>query len=238
MNTTINEDEIRKFEKIAQQWWDPNGFFRPLHIMAPTRINYIKSLIQRSLAEKSANNISIIDIGCGGGLISEPFAKLGFQVNAIDASDVNIKIAAAHADSAGVKVHYHTSTAEEYSLNGKKHDVVLALEIVEHVSDLPLFIKSLSQIVADNGIVIISTLNRTVKSYLAAIIGAEYIFKWLPIGTHDWQKFITPSELLNLAQQNHLTFNEIKGLKVNPITLQCSINESIDINYFISFRKM
>ena len=197
--TTINKEEIQKFSKIADEWWNANGKFKPLHVFNPIRIKYIKEKCisyfkLRGNEPRPLSSLEILDIGCGGGLISEPMTRLGGKVTGIDASEKNILIAQHHAKKSGLKIKYVNSSPEKKDLK-KKFDVILNLEVVEHVDNLNLFLKSSGEMLNKNGIMFIATLNRTFESYIKAIIGAEYILRWLPIGTHEWNKFLKPSEI-------------------------------------------
>jgi 2-polyprenyl-6-hydroxyphenyl methylase/3-demethylubiquinone-9 3-methyltransferase len=196
--TTINEEEIQKFSDLADEWWDVDGKFKPLHMFNPIRIEYILDEISKHLKinkdKNLLNNLEILDIGCGGGLISEPMARLGGNVTAIDASAKNIKIASLHSKESDLNINYINKSPEQ--LNEKeKFDIILNLEVVEHVDNLDLYLESCSKLLKKNGLMFTATINRTLTSYVKAIIGAEYILKWLPIGTHDWNKFIKPEEL-------------------------------------------
>ena len=196
--TTINKEEIDKFSKIAEEWWDPEGKFKPLHIFNPLRIKYIKNSIIKHFKIKKKklplSGLKILDIGCGGGLIAEPMSRLGANITGIDASEKNINIAKAHLKKNKLKINYKCASPE--NLNQKENfDVILNLEIIEHVQDVNLFLKSCSKMLNKGGIMFVATLNRTLESYIKAIVGAEYVMRWLPIGTHDWNKFIKPDEL-------------------------------------------
>ena len=216
MTTTINKEEIQKFSKLADEWWDVNGKFKPLHMFNPIRIEYITDKIKQhfKINDKKANflnGLSILDIGCGGGLISEPMARLGGKVTGIDASEKNIKIAKLHSEKNKLKISYINKAPEQLT-NVNKFDVILNLEIVEHVDNVDLYIQSCSDLLKKDGLMFTATLNRSFMSYLKAIIGAEYILRWLPIGTHDWNKFIKPEELDKLLQNKNFTIIDIKGL--------------------------
>ena len=204
---TINKKEIEKFSKIAAEWWDPNGKFKPLHKFNPVRIKYIKENIIKKFNLNSSNKplktINILDIGCGGGLLSEPMSRLGANVVGIDASKKNIEVAKFHAKKNKLKINYICASPEILKIQ-KKFDVILSMEIVEHVEDINFFIKKSSELLKKNGLMFIATLNKTLKSYVFAIVGAEYILKWLPIGTHDWNKFIKPDELIKITKINNL----------------------------------
>ena len=200
---TINKKEIEKFSKIAEEWWDPNGKFKPLHNFNPIRISYLKENIIETFnlqkKDKILSGIKILDIGCGGGLLSEPMSRLGAEVFGMDASEKNIEVAKIHAKKSGLNIKYFCSSPERFETN-LKFDVILNMEIIEHVEDVGFFLKSSSRLLRKNGIMFVATLNKTLKSYLFAIIGAEYILKWLPIGTHEWEKFVKPEELVNISK--------------------------------------
>ena len=233
-NSTINKTEIEKFTRLADEWWNPSGKFRPLHKFNPVRIKYIKDFIINAnsikLNEKPLKNIRILDIGCGGGLLSEPLSKLGANVTGIDASAKNIAIAKLHAKKSNLKINYLCCSPETFRFK-KKFDVVLNMEIVEHVTDLNFFLKKSSTFLNKKGLMFIATLNKTLQSYVFAIIGAEYILKWLPIGTHDWEKFVKPEELINICGKNDLNFIKSNGVKFNPLKNSWSLNKDLSINY-------
>ena len=214
--TTINKEEIQKFSNLADEWWDVNGKFKPLHMFNPIRIEYITQKIKHHFKlENNENNLldglTILDIGCGGGLISEPMTKLGGVVTGIDASEKNIKVASLHAEKNNLNINYLNSSPEQLN-HAEKFDIILNLEIVEHVEDVNLYLKSCSKLLKKNGIMFTATLNRTFTSYIKAILGAEYILRWLPIGTHDWNKFIKPEELENLLHKQDFKTVDVKGL--------------------------
>ena len=237
---SINSKEIEKFSKIAEEWWNPNGKFKPLHKFNPIRIEYIKDNIIKTFKISQKNsplkNIKILDIGCGGGLLSEPMCRLGGDVTAIDASDKNINIAKIHAKKNGLKINYICTSPEKLKTK-KKFDVILNMEIVEHVNDVDFFLKSCSNLLKKNGIMFVATLNKTLKSYAFAIIGAEYILRWLPIGTHEWEKFIKPDELINILKKNNLYLNQLDGMKFNIITDNWNLSNDKSINYIAKFIK-
>ena len=240
-NSTINKEEIEKFNRLAEQWWDPNGKFKPLHKFNPIRIEYIKEKIIKEFHIKSKDkpfsNLEILDIGCGGGLLTEPMARLGGKLTGIDASKKNIKIAKIHANRSKLKINYFPVSPEKFkSIN--KYDVILNMEIVEHVDDLNFFIKSSTKLLKKNGIMFIATLNKTLKSYLFAIIGAEYILNWLPVGTHDWLKFVKPEKLKDICRNNSLELSEVRGLNYNIILDQWNINNNTNVNYITMFKKI
>lgn len=244
MSSTFDEQEVKKFSAIADEWWSETGKFKPLHKFNPIRISYIRQkIITNFLCEEKSltpfSNLKIIDIGCGGGLISEPFARMGADVTGIDASEKNIEVAKIHAQKSGLKINYRTGLVEDLAAqNQEKFDVLLALEIIEHVADIDIFIRGCSALIKDNGILFIATMNRTIKSLAMAKIGAEYILRWLPIGTHSWKKFLKPSEINSLAQASDLDLQELAGFVYNPIKDQWKISEKdLDVNYIAVFTK-
>jgi len=237
MSTTINKEEIQKFSKLADEWWDVNGKFKPLHMFNPIRIEYITENIQKHFnIEKDKLNflkgINILDIGCGGGLISEPMARLGAEVTGIDASEKNIKVATLHSKSSDLRINYFQGSPEKLDTS-QKFDVILNLEIVEHVDNVNLYINSCYKLLKKNGLMFTATLNRSFISYLKAIIGAEYILRWLPIGTHDWNKFIKPEELEKILNQEKFSTLDIKGLKFNPLLKKWKKSNDLSVNYVI-----
>ena len=239
-NNTINNKEIEKFSKIAEEWWNPDGKFKPLHKFNPIRIKYIKENIVSDFKiknkDKPLNSLNILDIGCGGGLLSEPMARLGAKVVGIDASEKNIKVAKHHLKKSKLNIKYFNTSPENFNMN-EKFDVILNMEIVEHVEDINIFIKQSSKFLKKKGIMFIATLNQTLKSYLFAIIGAEYILKWLPMGTHEWDKFVKPESLINICEKNSLNLKKIDGMKFNPIFDQWNISSDKSVNYITKFEK-
>lgn len=235
--STINKEEIQKFSKLADEWWDVNGKFKPLHMFNPIRIEYILEEITKhfKLDKKKKlllNNLEILDIGCGGGLISEPMARLGGNVTGIDAGEKNIKIASLHSKKSNLEIDYLNKSPEQLTQKDK-FDIILNLEVVEHVEDLDLYLQSCNSLLKKNGLMFTATINRTLISYIKAIIGAEYILRWLPIGTHDWNKFIKPEELeKKLADKNFKT-NNIQGLEFNPIFNKWKRSDDLSVNYII-----
>ena len=238
---TINKQEIAKFSKIATEWWNPEGKFKPLHKFNPIRIKYIKDNIVKNFKLNSINKplkkIDILDIGCGGGLLSEPMCRLGANVVGIDASQKNINVAKYHARKNKLKINYICASPEILKIN-KKFDVILNMEIVEHIEDINFFIKKSSELLKKNGLMFIATLNKTLKSYVFAIIGAEYILKWLPIGTHDWNKFVKPKDLIKKTKINNLKLEKLDGMKFNIMTDQWSLSSDVSINYISTFKKI
>ena len=238
--SSINKKEIEKFSKMATEWWDPDGKFKPLHKFNPIRIKYIKENIiydfKLKNKTKPLEKINILDIGCGGGLLSEPMQRLGANVTGIDASIKNIKIAKLHAKKNKLKIKYLCSSPEKLKIN-KKFDVILNMEIVEHVEDVEFFLKSCSKLLKKNGLMFIATINKTLKSYMFAIVGAEYVLRWLPIGTHEWEKFIKPEDLENILKKNNLELNKLEGMHFNIIKDEWNISKDISINYITKFKK-
>jgi 2-polyprenyl-6-hydroxyphenyl methylase/3-demethylubiquinone-9 3-methyltransferase len=238
---TINKKEIEKFSRIATEWWSPNGKFKPLHKFNPIRIKYIKdNIIQNfklSTKDKPLKNIDILDIGCGGGLLSEPMFRLGANVVGIDASEKNINVAKIHAKKNKIKIKYICTSPENLKIK-KKFDVILNMEIVEHVEDINFFIKKSSALLKKDGLMFVATLNKTIKSYVFAIVGAEYILKWLPIGTHEWDKFIKPETLIEIAKKNCLKLEKLDGVKFNLLTDKWSLSSDNSVNYITKFKKI
>ena len=237
---TINKQEIAKFSKIATEWWNPEGKFKPLHKFNPIRIKYIKDNIIKNFklnsTVKPLKKINILDIGCGGGLLTEPMCRLGANVVGIDASQKNIDIAKFHAKKNGLKINYLCATPEDLKIK-KKFDVILNMEIVEHVENVNFFLKKSSELLKKNGLMFIATLNKTLKSYAFAIIGAEYVLRWLPIGTHDWDKFVKPEDLIKINKENNLKLEKLDGMKFNLLTEQWSLSSDNSVNYIAKFKK-
>ncbi|WP_435151211.1 bifunctional 2-polyprenyl-6-hydroxyphenol methylase/3-demethylubiquinol 3-O-methyltransferase UbiG [Candidatus Pelagibacter bacterium nBUS_44] len=238
---SINKKEIEKFSKMAAEWWDPSGKFKPLHKFNPIRIQYIKENIisnfKLKIKEKPLDKINILDIGCGGGLLSEPMTRLGANVTGIDASSKNINIAKLHAKKNKLKINYICSPPEKLKIK-KKFDVILNMEIVEHVEDINFFINSCSKLLKKNGLMFIATLNKTLKSYMFAIIGAEYVLRWLPIGTHDWEKFVKPEDLKKILIKNNLKLEKLDGMNFNIIKDEWSVSSDASINYIAKSIKL
>ena len=237
---TINKKEIDKFSKLADEWWDPEGKFKPLHNFNPVRLKYIKDTITKKFGNKSKKlplkDIKILDIGCGGGLLSEPLSRLGATVTGIDASNRNIKIAKMHLKKSKLDIDYYCSSPDKFFAK-EKFDVVLNMEIVEHVDNVDFFLFKSSELLKKNGLMFIATLNKTLKSYVFAIIGAEYILKWLPIGTHDWNKFLKPGDLINICKNNSLNLNDLIGVKFDILKNEWIVSEDSSVNYLAQFSK-
>ena len=238
---SVNKKEIEKFSKMAAEWWDPSGKFKPLHKFNPIRIKYIKENIINSFKiktkKKPLDKINILDIGCGGGLLSEPMTRLGADVTGIDASIKNINIAKLHAKKNNLKINYLCSSPEKLKIQ-KKFDVILNMEIVEHVEDINFFINSCSKLLKKNGLMFVATLNKTLKSYMFAIIGAEYVLRWLPIGTHDWEKFVRPEDLKKILIKNNLKLENLDGMNFNIIKDEWSVSSDTSINYIVKSIKL
>lgn len=235
--STIDEGEVAKFQAMAEEWWDPAGKFKPLHMMNPCRLDYITRQIaaefERNLNDKTPfAGLRILDIGCGGGLLSEPMARLGADVVGADAAERNIPVARLHAQQSGLEIDYRHTTAEALAANGERFDAVLNMEVVEHVSDPAAYLSACHELLKAGGLHICSTLNRNPKSYVAAIIGAEHVMRWLPKGTHDWAKFITPDELYDLLRKAGLEPVDRKGFVFSPISWKWSLSDrDLSVNY-------
>ena len=237
---TINQKEIEKFSKMADEWWDPNGKFKPLHKFNPIRIKYIKESIIEEFNLKDTdsvplNGIKILDIGCGGGLLSEPMCRLGADVTGIDASSKNIEIAKIHAEKNNLKIKYICTSPEK--IKDTQYDVILNMEIIEHVENVDLFLKSSVSLLNKKSLMFVATLNKTLKSYLFAIIGAEYVLRWLPIGTHEWEKFVKPKDLEDMLTSHGMKLIKTDGVKFNPILDKWSLSKDTSINYISKYSK-
>ncbi|PKQ12505.1 MAG: bifunctional 3-demethylubiquinol 3-O-methyltransferase/2-polyprenyl-6-hydroxyphenol methylase [Alphaproteobacteria bacterium HGW-Alphaproteobacteria-1] len=235
--STIDPAEVAKFEAMAAEWWDPNGKFKPLHMLNPCRLDYITTQIaaefDRDLAAaRPFDGLRLLDIGCGGGLLSEPMARLGATVVGADAAPRNIPVAQVHAEKSGLAIDYRHTTAEDMAAAGERFDVVLNMEVVEHVADPLTYLRACHDLLKPGGLHICSTINRNPKSFAMAIVGAEYVMRWLPKGTHEWSKFITPDELYELLRKAGLDPVDRKGFVFNPITWQWRLSErDLSVNY-------
>tara|TARA_B100000963_G_scaffold217433_1_gene189608 strand:- start:12082 stop:12810 length:729 start_codon:yes stop_codon:yes gene_type:complete len=238
---TINKEEIEKFSRIAEEWWDPIGKFKPLHKFNPIRISYIKENVINTFKlknqDKPLKNLKILDIGCGGGLLSEPMCRLGANVTGIDASKKNIQVAKLHAKKNNLNIKYLSTSPESFKTD-TKFDVILNMEIIEHVDDVDFFLESCAKLLKNNGIMFVATLNKTLKSYFFAILGAEYILRWLPIGTHEWEKFIKPEDLIDKLKKYNLKVDALDGMKFNLIKDEWSVSQDKSINYIGKFIKI
>jgi 2-polyprenyl-6-hydroxyphenyl methylase / 3-demethylubiquinone-9 3-methyltransferase len=238
-HSTVDEGEIERFSRIADEWWDPNGKFAPLHHLNPTRLGYIRDRAaghwQRDpLSGSPLQGLSLLDIGCGGGLLCEPMTRLGATVTGIDAAERNIATARLHAEGQGLAIDYRETTAEALAAEDRQFDIVLALEIIEHVADIDLFLRSCGQLTKPGGLVFLSTLNRTAKAWVLAIAGAEYLLRWLPRGTHDWKKFLKPSEVVRGLRSAGVETQEIVGVVYSPLSRAWSLNKrDLDVNYML-----
>ena len=241
-SATLDQDEIARFAKLADEWWDEKGPFRPLHQINPTRLTYIRDRLCAQFgrdpkAPPSLTGLSVLDIGCGGGLVAEPLARLGANVTGIDPAPETIEAAKAHAAGAGLQIAYEATTAEALADAGRQFDAVLLLEVVEHVPDVPAFLKRIAPLVAPGGVMILSTLNRTLKAYALAIVGAEYILRWLPVGTHQWERFVRPEELKAGLVGAGLTLADTTGMVYDPLADAWSLSRDTDVNYFATATK-
>ena len=239
--TTINQKEIQKFSKLADEWWDTNGKFKPLHLFNPIRLKYIVEKCTshfklNGTKERPLFGLKILDIGCGGGLISEPLSRLGADLTGIDASFKNIEIAKIHAKKNGLKIKYLNTSPEKQQIN-EKFDVILNLEVVEHVANLDLFFRSTTNLLKKNGIMFVATINRTFESYVKAIVGAEYVLRWLPIGTHDWQKFLKPQEIEEKLLKINLKKINLDGIKYNILSNDWKMSKDYSVNYILVAKK-
>ena len=235
-STTLDRDEVARFAKLAGEWWDANGPFKPLHRINPVRLTYIRDQLCRKFgrdkaAAASLAGLSVLDIGCGGGLVAEPLARLGAEVTGIDPAPENIETAKAHAEGARLDIIYRATTAEALAASGARFDAVLLLEVIEHVPNVPLFLKSVAPLVKPGGLMVLSTLNRTLKAYALAIIGAELILRWLPLGTHNWNRFVTPDELRGALRGAGLTPTDVTGMVYNPLADEWRLARDTNVNY-------
>jgi 2-polyprenyl-6-hydroxyphenyl methylase/3-demethylubiquinone-9 3-methyltransferase len=235
--TTLDQEEIARFAARAGEWWDANGPFKPLHRINPTRLTYIRDQLCRKFTRdktvaRSLQGLSVLDIGCGGGLVAEPLARLGANVTGIDPAPENIAAAKAHAEGVRLDITYQAETAEAFAASGAQFDCVLLLEVVEHVPDVPAFLKTVTPLVKPGGLMIVSTLNRTLKAYALAIVGAELILRWLPAGTHNWDRFVRPEELRRALKDAGLTLSDVTGMVYNPLADEWRLARDTDVNYF------
>lgn len=241
--STVDIDEVERFSRIAGEWWNPSGKFKPLHRINPLRIGLIRDHAcchfgKNPESHSPLSGRSLLDIGCGGGLISEPMCRLGAQVTAIDASENNIRVASLHAQQNGLSIDYRHHTAEDLAATKAQYDIVLALEIVEHVSNAELFLEAACSLVKPGGLLFCSTLNRTAKSYGLAIIGAEYLMRWLPVGTHQWKKFLRPSEVCRPLRQSGIEIMDMRGMVMDFASGQWVWNEhDLSVNYIVVGKK-
>jgi 2-polyprenyl-6-hydroxyphenyl methylase/3-demethylubiquinone-9 3-methyltransferase len=235
---TVDRDEIERFARIAKTWWDPEGEFRALHKLNPVRLGFIRDRLARHFgrdirAVKPFAGLRLLDIGCGGGLVSEPLARLGFDVTGIDAGEAMLEVARGHAAASGVAVDYRRSTAEDLAASGARYDAVLALEVLEHVARPEVFLAAAAGLLTPGGAFVVSTINRTSKAFLFAIVGAEYLLRWLPRGTHDWNKFLRPSELAAGLRRQGLGVQDVSGLVYHPLADGWALSRDLDVNYLL-----
>jgi 2-polyprenyl-6-hydroxyphenyl methylase/3-demethylubiquinone-9 3-methyltransferase len=241
-STTIDADELAKFTAMAEDWWNPHGQFKPLHKFNPTRLAYIRDKLCAHFnrdphADKPLQGLRLLDIGCGGGLLSEPMARLGADVVGADAAEANIKTAALHAEQQGLTIDYRAATAEQLVVKGETFDAILNMEVIEHVADPQAFMNSCGHLMKPDAIMFLATLNRTLKAFALAIVGAEYVLRWLPRGTHEWDKFITPKELENMAEKAGLEFFTSTGVSFNPLADKWRLSGDMSVNYMGVTRK-
>jgi 2-polyprenyl-6-hydroxyphenyl methylase/3-demethylubiquinone-9 3-methyltransferase len=236
-NNTLDAEEVARFARLSSEWWDEAGPFKPLHRINPTRLTYIRDQLCRKFgrdkkAAASLKGLSVLDIGCGGGLVAEPLTRLGARVTGIDPASENIAAAKAHADGAGLDIRYRAETAEAVAESGATFDAVLLLEVVEHVPDVPALLKAVAPLVKPGGVMILSTLNRTFKAYALAIVGAELVLRWLPPGTHQWERFVTPDELAAALKGAGLGVSDMTGMVYHPLGDDWRLSSDKDVNYF------
>lgn len=241
--TSVDDAEMAKFARMAAEWWDPNGKFAPLHKFNPVRLRFIRDLAAERFkldgrGLRPFEGLTLLDIGCGGGLLSEPMARLGFDVLGADPLEKNVKIAAAHAVGSGLEIEYQTTTAEVLESEGARFDVVLNMEVVEHVADLGAFLRTCAKLIAPGGCMVVATLNRTLKSLALAKIGAEYVLRWLPPGTHDWNRFVTPTELQHHLEEAGLSVTRVQGVEFDPLRWDWRLSADTDVNYMVVAEKL
>lgn len=242
VSSTVDPDEVARFSAMAAEWWDPHGKFKPLHKLNPVRLGYIRDHACRHFSldrddPKSFKGLRFLDIGCGGGLLSEPMARLGANVVGADPSAINIEIARIHAAEQGLDIDYRSETAEDLAAQGEQFDVVLNMEVVEHVADVSLFMKTCANMVKPGGLMFIATMNRTLKAYALAIVGAEYVLRWLPRGTHDWNKFVTPDEMAAALKKGGMRQADLTGIVFNPLADDWREASDTDVNYIVTAEK-
>jgi 2-polyprenyl-6-hydroxyphenyl methylase/3-demethylubiquinone-9 3-methyltransferase len=240
--TTINPEEVAKFTAMAEQWWDPKGKFKPLHKFNPVRLSYIRDKViahfgRDGTKRRPLEGLRLLDIGCGGGLLCEPMTRLGATVVGADAAERNIHIARLHAEQSGLEIDYRATSAETLAAAGEKFDIVLNMEVVEHVDNVPLYMKSVADLVAPGGLLFTATINRTLRAYAFAIVGAEQVLRWLPKGTHDYAKFLTPEEISALVSRNGLSVTEKTGVVFHPLADEWRLSRDTGINYMVLAEK-
>jgi 2-polyprenyl-6-hydroxyphenyl methylase/3-demethylubiquinone-9 3-methyltransferase len=240
--TTINDEEIAKFTAMAEEWWDPKGKFRPLHRFNPVRLTYIRDKVLAHFGRdgqlrRPFEGLRVLDIGCGGGLLSEPMARLGAAVVGADAAERNIRIAELHAAQSGLAIDYHATTAEALAAAGERFDVVLNMEVVEHVDNVPLYMQSCAELVAPGGLLFTATINRTPRAWALAIVGAEQVLRWLPKGTHDYRRFLTPDEITALVERHGLRVTDRSGVVFHPLAGEWRLGRDLGVNYMVLAEK-
>jgi 2-polyprenyl-6-hydroxyphenyl methylase/3-demethylubiquinone-9 3-methyltransferase len=233
---SIDPEEVARFSAMAEEWWDPAGKFRPLHQLNPARLQFIRDRLaghfgREPLGPNPLSGLRLLDIGCGGGLVSEPLARLGAAVVGVDASEKNVNIARAHAEQGGLEIDYRNGAAEDLAAAGERFDAVLALEVIEHVADIGSFVGACAQLTRPGGALVFSTLNRTPQSFLFGIVGAEYVLRWLPRGTHQWNRFVRPSELAAALRPHALTVTALEGLTYQPLAERWRLSRDLSVNY-------
>jgi len=241
--TTVDSTEVAKFSAMAEAWWDPHGDFKPLHILNPTRIAFIRDVAARHFDRVAGEDapladLSLCEIGCGGGLLTEPMRRLGAEVTGVDPSARNIGIARSHAEAGDLKITYLQCAAEDMVERRESFDIVLAMEVVEHVANVDVFLASCAQLVKPGGLIFLATLNRTAKAFALAIVGAEYVMRWLPRGTHDWRKFVKPSELANPLRRSGFAIERLTGVTYNPLADRWSLSRDLDVNYMLAAKRV
>jgi len=241
-SASIDPAEVAKFSAMAAEWWDPQGKFAPLHRFNPVRLAFIRAEAAAHFGRDARSlrpfeGLTLLDIGCGGGLLSEPMARLGFAVTGADASDRNIGTASAHAAQSGLAIAYRATSAEALADEGVKFDVVLNMEVVEHVADVPAYLAACTAMVKPGGLTMVATLNKTLKSLALAKIGAEYVLNWLPRGTHDWNRFIPPAELQKSLEESGLTIMKTQGVSFDPLNWDWRLSSDMDVNYMVVARR-
>ncbi|MGI6244263.1 MAG: bifunctional 2-polyprenyl-6-hydroxyphenol methylase/3-demethylubiquinol 3-O-methyltransferase UbiG [Pseudochelatococcus sp.] len=236
---TVDPGEVARFERLAETWWDPHGPMRPLHRFNPVRVRYIRDLAANRFgrdirADAPLAGLSVLDIGCGGGVLSEPLARLGASVTGLDPAEKNLAVARAHAAGEGLSIDYRAQTVESVAASGERFDIVLAMEVVEHVADVETFVAATCAAARPGGLLVMATLNRTAKSFALAIVGAEYVLRWLPRGTHDWHKFVTPEELAAAVSRQGFAVTERIGVVYRPLTDEWRTSPDLSVNYMIA----
>jgi 2-polyprenyl-6-hydroxyphenyl methylase/3-demethylubiquinone-9 3-methyltransferase len=234
--STLDQSEIERFAALAGEWWDPNGKFRPLHQLNPTRLTYIRDRLCEHFgrdrkALDSLRDLAVLDVGCGGGLLCEPLARLGAQVTGLDPAQATIAAAQRHASSQNLDIRYRAARVEDLAAEPDRFDAVLVMEVVEHVPDVPAFLKTCAGLLKPAGQMILSTINRTLKSYMLAIVGAEYVLRWLPVGTHQWDRFVTPAELAAALEPSGLAIEDTTGMIYSPLADEWRLSGDVDVNY-------